>query len=103
MFLFLDIIKKKLLLLDLIKFNFNVQNRGSAALFEHTIQINADQITETNEALIPTGRFENVTGSPYDLRSPKRVVDVITAVPRPGLDDNYCVKQEQDGLSFVGA
>ncbi|XP_046970953.1 galactose mutarotase-like [Vanessa cardui] len=82
-------------------FNLAGHNAGSAEVYNHVININADRITETTSESIPTGRFIKVGGTPYDLRVPTRLGDAMRRAT--GLyDDNFCVTStgKQD-INFV--
>lgn len=39
-------------------FNLAGESTGFKGLYEHTLQVNADQITETNDDQLPTGNVE---------------------------------------------
>jgi aldose 1-epimerase len=41
---------------------------GSADIRDHLLRIDADHVTPTNGALIPTGAVQPVAGTPYDFR-----------------------------------
>ena len=51
----------------------------------HKLTIHADHFLPTNEALIPTGEIQSVSGTPYDLRQPKALPAEIS------LDTNFCL------------
>ena len=46
---------------------FNLAGKGS--MLNHTLQVNAGQVTDVDGGLIPTGDMLDVTGTPLDLRS----------------------------------
>ncbi|XP_072945505.1 galactose mutarotase [Epargyreus clarus] len=80
-------------------FNLAGHELGAAELYNHVITINADKITETTSESIPTGKLLNVGGTPYDLRVPKRLGDLMATT---SYDDNYCVSTHgNEGMNFV--
>ncbi|TKX32944.1 aldose epimerase family protein [Campylobacter aviculae] len=68
---------------------FNLSNHRD--LTTHELQINSDHILETDEHLIPTGKFITVDNTPYDFRHFKNVESVLKEVR--GLDTAYVVNQ----------
>lgn len=65
-------------------FYFNLDDSGD--LRHHRLQVQADQILETDEELVPTGKCLQLDGHPKDLRRPR-------AAAATALDDNYCCSQ----------
>ena len=55
---------------------FNLDGAGKT-IYGHTVRIPADRYTEVDERILPTGRRPDVDGTPYDLRSGKKMGDVI--------------------------
>ncbi|MBO4378119.1 MAG: galactose mutarotase [Clostridia bacterium] len=73
---------------------FNMDACGNT--LDHSIQINADLITVTDDALIPTGEELDVTGLSADLRKPvtlrdgmSRGADFPLIIKKNGYDFNY--------------
>ena len=52
---------------------FNLAGEGT--ILDHTLQVNADCVTDVDAELIPTGEFLAVDGTPLDLRAPARIGD----------------------------
>lgn len=48
-------------------FNLN----GNGTINNHILQVQADQYTPVDATLIPTGKIESVTNTPFDFRQPK--------------------------------
>lgn len=64
--------------------------------------MNADKLTITDEDSIPTGLFQNVSNTFYDLRNARNLGQAIAEISNNGYDDNYCViKTENQSLAFV--
>lgn len=88
------------LLLDF--FPFKLQDKGHSELYNHDITLNADRYTITDKDSIPTGRFQPVSGTDYDLRVEQNLGKAITRLPNAGYDDNFCVTRGSDqSLAFV--
>ncbi|KAH8364754.1 hypothetical protein KR084_011183 [Drosophila pseudotakahashii] len=73
-------------------FNLAGHKTGANGLYEHTIEINAYGITETDQSSIPTGKITPVDGTPFDLRVPRNLGEGLKDLqPARGYDDNFCV------------
>ena len=56
---------------------FNLTGDPKNTILDHEVMIAADQFTPVDSVLIPTGKFQNVVGTPLDFRLPKRIGDRI--------------------------
>lgn len=52
---------------------FNLAGQDHGDIAGHVLWLDADAITETDEELLPTGRFLDVTGTPFDFRPAKTI------------------------------
>lgn len=77
---------------------FNLRGQGNGDILGHEVYLNSDQITEIDSELIPTGAFMDVTGTPFDFRTPTaigaRINDPNPILQYgPGYDDNWIIKK----------
>ena len=87
---------------------FNLRGEGNGNVLEHVVVINADDVTEVNELMIPTGEFVGVAESPLDFRSPRAIGERIDEehpqlTIASGYDFNYVLNKEPGELAFAGS
>lgn len=73
---------------------FNLAGHNAGTVLNHKVRIDADKFTPTDDTLIPTGEFIDVTGTPMDFRKLKSIGEEINADYEPlkqagGYDHNY--------------
>ena len=64
---------------------FNLAGAGSGTVRNHLLQIDSPRIAESNQGGIPTGKFLDVKGTPFDFRTPTAIGAVLDRT-HPQLD-----------------
>lgn len=84
---------------------FNLGGHGNGTILDHVAQIFADQYTDTDVDLIPTGEIKSVEGTPLDFRKPTRIgerIDKTDFLPLKygaGYDHNFIIHRKPGELS----
>lgn len=73
---------------------FNLNGSQSGSILDHQVKIAASQYTPVDSTLIPTGKLEEVTGTPFDFSKGKRIgeevnVDHAQLKNGKGYDHNF--------------
>ena len=76
---------------------FNLSGESSGTILDNVLTIDADEITPTNDTMIPVGGFKAVEGTPFDFRTPKAIgrdieADDIDLKQGNGYDHCYVLK-----------
>lgn len=75
---------------------FHLGDGGATPVLDHRVQVAADAVVEVDDAGIPTGRIQDVAGTPLDLREPTRLGDRVPALSsRGGFDHCYALRGER--------
>lgn len=79
---------------------FNLSG-GKELIYEHLIKIDADNYTEVDESLIPTGTISTVKGTDWDLTRMTRMGDNIHQLDYKGYDYCYVLNKPSGALAKV--
>ena len=85
---------------------FNLAGQGN--VMDHTVMLNADRFTPTDEGLIPIGELRSLDGSSLDFRQPTRIGERIDQaddqlVAAGGYDHNWVLNKSVDGALDLAA
>ena len=87
---------------------WNLNGCGGVTVLGHRLVVDAGAYTETDDALVSTGRVLPVDGTPLDLRDGKKLGDVVAStdhsiVNARGVDHNFVLPEAGEGEGgFVG-
>jgi len=76
---------------------WNLGGVGSGSAMEHVATIEADQYLDVNDELIPTGRLNDITGTPLDFQMPTPFGQRIEQLPDTGGYDHCYVVRGKNG------
>ena len=75
---------------------------------DHMFELNCDTFTVVDARCIPTGEQRDVTGTPFDFRTPARAGDRLAMTPNDeqlrfggGIDHNFNINDFEAGLRFA--
>lgn len=86
---------------------FNISGVAGSTVLDQELMINADQYTEVDSIMIPTGKILDVEGTPLDLRQAKMIGENINSTFNQiaygnGYDNNWVLNTKTD-VSKVAA
>jgi aldose 1-epimerase len=79
---------------------FNLSAGKDSTILNHQLELKADKYTPVNDALIPTGKIEDVKGGPMDFTTSKLIGKDLAAV-KGGYDHNWVLNKNGNGLEKV--
>lgn len=81
---------------------WNLAGVGSGTAMEHVATIQADQLLDVDDDLIPTGKLNGVAGTVFDFRTPRAFGDRVDQLPETkGYDHCYVVRGEPGTLRMA--
>jgi aldose 1-epimerase len=83
---------------------FNLAGAGAETVLDHELEIDAKQVTPTDETLIPTGKFEDVAGTPLDFTKPVTLgkrIDALLNTQYKGYDHNFVLSKRGPEPTFA--
>ncbi|WP_418262466.1 aldose epimerase family protein [Flavobacterium faecale] len=87
---------------------FNLSGDFSKTITNHEVVIDADQFVPVDADLIPTGKLEAVTNTPFDFRKPKTIAKEIKADNEQlkrgkGYDHCWVLNNQDKGFRFAAS
>ena len=85
---------------------FNLAGHNSGTAVNQTLSINADKYLEVDDELIPTGNLIDVTNTPLDFRTPKKISrdlneDYVELKYTNGFDHSFAINKSSTGIEKV--
>jgi aldose 1-epimerase len=81
---------------------FNLSAGTDSTILDHELTLNAGKYTPVNDVLIPTGKIEDVKGTPMDFTTPKKIGKDISTVTG-GYDHNWVLNGVNAGSLYHAA
>ena len=81
---------------------FNLSGGADSTIIDHELMLKADKYTPGDDKLIPTGKIEDVKGTPMDFTTLKKVGKDIASV-NGGYDHNWVLNKKNDSLEMIAS
>lgn len=81
---------------------FNLSGNLKDDITSHNLRVNSNEILELNDNVVPTGKFMDVTNTPFDFREEKRIGEVISSTHEQiklvgqGIDHPFILNDHQN-------
>ena len=79
---------------------FNLSAGVDSTILDHELMLKADKYTPVNETLIPTGKIDDVKGTPMDFTTSKKIGKDIAQVVG-GYDHNWVFQKPENRFDMV--
>jgi len=85
---------------------FNLAGHGAGDILGHELELQADAYTPVDSNLIPTGELRDVTGTPFDFRTPTAIGARVDDVDQQlafghGYDHNFVLRKPGGGVELA--
>jgi aldose 1-epimerase len=85
---------------------YNLHGEGVSDILDHILEIPANQTTEVDNKLIPTGKLTDVVGTPFDFNTPHAIGERINSDNEQlkfggGYDHNWILNKKEGELSLA--
>jgi aldose 1-epimerase len=81
---------------------FNLSAGTDSTILDHELMLKADKYTPVNETLIPTGKIDDVKGTPMDFTTAKKIGEDLANV-KGGYDHNWVLSRSGNDLELIGS
>ncbi len=81
---------------------FNLSGDAGTTIFDHEIMIHADEVTEVDKDLTPTGKLKKVNWTEMDFNEPKLIgKDIAKVTEGGGYDHNYVLRGKMSEMKIA--
>ena len=81
---------------------FNLSAGADSTILDHELMLKAEKYTPVNETLIPTGKIDDVKGTPMDFNTSKKIGKDIASVTG-GYDHNWVINRSGNALELIAS